>query len=421
MLENLVLFGWIGDRSPSRRTPFILGLVSLGTSTLCFALGSTIPVLLIARLLQGLSSAIVFTIGNALVLDVVGLDGIGKASGYTSMSITMGILSGPVAGGFIYDHAGYFAVFIPAFVLIVIDIVLRFMIIIEKRVPEVPTSVDSSKLTTPPTEVIDDSDTTHEIGRTQADKSGQSTSVDSHESSCNGEEEPLLPKARARSGGPKILILLSSARFLVAIVCLAMVNSFTTGFDGVLAVYVHDTFDFNATNSACLFLILALPALLSPISGAFTDVFGTKLPAIGGLLLLTTTLFLLRLIQRGIASPFVKLGVMMLCTGISVTLLNPAFIKESAAAVREIELESPGIFGPYGAKAQSYGLLSCAFAGGSMVGPLYAGFIRGRFGWSMMSLVMGILSSILLILTVLITGGHGTLDTRTESGSRENV
>ena len=409
--EHLVFFGWIGDKSPSRQTPFVLGLVILGTSTLCFALGTTIPILLLARLLQGLSSAVVFTIGNALLLDVVGNDGIGKASGYTSMSITIGILLGPVTGGFIYDHGGYFAVFLPAFAFIGLDIALRFMVIVEKRISFESRPVESPNLMSPSVDVTGNTYGTDGRGLTPADqdtsKSGRFPREDLHGSQRNTETESLLPKSHPRSGGSSNLILLSSRRFLVAIVCLFMVNSFTAGFDGVLAVYVHDTFGFNATKSACLFLILALPALFSPISGALTDRFGTKLPAAGGLLLLTSTLILLRLIHHGVTSPFVKLGLMMFSIGISVTLLNPAFIKETSSAVQEIEQASPGIFGPYGANAQAFGLLSCAFAGGSMVGPLYAGFIRGRFGWPVMSLVMGVLCSSLLIITVLITGGHG--------------
>jgi len=169
-----------------------------------------------------------------------------------------------------------------------------------------------------------------------------------------------------------------------------------------------------------LFLILALPGLFSPISGVLADRLGTKLPAAAGLLLLTPTLILLRLIQRGVTSPFVKLGLMMFSIGISVTMLNPAFIKETSSVVKEIEKKTPGIFGPYGANAQAYGLLSCAFAGGSMFGPLYAGYIRGRFGWPVMTLVMGVLSSVLLLFTVLITGGHGVRKDRTPSAPDEN-
>ena len=427
VIHNLVGFGWISDKSPSRQTPFVLGLVALGASTLCFALGSTIPVLLIARLLQGLSSAIVFTIGSALLLDVVGNEGIGQATGYTTMSITIGILGAPVAGGFIYDHGGYFAVFLPAFALIILDVILRFIMIVEKRVPFEPVPVESPKVTSSSIEVTGNTYGTYGNGIARADESvskdDQTPGAVFCESQRGTEAESLLPKAHQKSGSSSILVLLSSSRFSVAIVCLLMVNSFTTGFDGVLAVYVHDIFDFDATRSACLFLILALPALFSPISGVLTDRFGTKLPATGGLLLLTPTLILLRLIQRGVATPFVKLGSMLFSIGVSVTLLNPAFIKEANSAVRDIEEKRPAVLGPYSANAQAFGLISCAFASGSMLGPIYAGFIRDRFGWPVMTLCMGVLSLILLILAVLVIGGreHGAIAASNGNGGVESA
>jgi MFS family permease len=49
-----VFFGWLGDKISRRQTPFLLGVTVLGSSTLCFALGSTLPVLFIARVLEGL-------------------------------------------------------------------------------------------------------------------------------------------------------------------------------------------------------------------------------------------------------------------------------------------------------------------------------------------------------------------------------
>lgn len=297
---------------------------------------------------------------------------------------------GPGGRGFIYDYAGYFAVFLPAFALIGLDIILRFMMIVEKRIPFDSSPVESPKLTSASVGATDNTYGTNHKSMAKADQSiskgGEFLGANFHEPQQDTEEEPLLPKPRPRSVGSSIPVLLSSPRFSVAVISLFFVNSFTTGFDGVLAVYVHDAFRFSATNSACLFLILALPTLLSPISGALTDRTGTKLPAAGGLLLLTPTLILLRLIYHGVTLPFVKLGLAMFSVGVSVTLLNPAFIKETSSAVKAIEQGRPGIFGPFGANAQAYGLLSCAFAGGSMVGPLYAGFIRRRFGWSVIVL-----------------------------------
>lgn len=89
--------------------------------------------LVLARICQGLSSSISATIGNALLLDKVGPANIGRACGWTGLSSSLGFFAGPVIGGVLYQFAGWFAVFIPAFVLIAIEILLRLMVIEEDR------------------------------------------------------------------------------------------------------------------------------------------------------------------------------------------------------------------------------------------------------------------------------------------------
>lgn len=73
--------GIIADRVPTRQAPFLIGLLALLAATLMLFLGKTIPVLIVARILQGTSAAVVWTIGLALVLDTVGPGNLGKTIG----------------------------------------------------------------------------------------------------------------------------------------------------------------------------------------------------------------------------------------------------------------------------------------------------------------------------------------------------
>lgn len=359
----------MGDRIPSRQTPFIIGLIALGATTVLFAVGTTLPILFIARLLQGLSSAVTFTAGSTLLFSVVGKEGLGRATGYTGMSVSLGILTGPVAGGVLYEYGGYVQVFIPAFVLIAVDIMLRLMVVVKERTPFQPLTAESTK-------------------------SGDSTV----------ETGPLLGRPRVEAARFPILVMLASPRFLVAILGLFTINSFSNGFDGVMPVYVYQTFGIGPSQVAVLFLVLCIPSLFSPITGTLKDRYGAKRPAMGGLMLMIPSLLLLRLIVPGATAPFGKLAAMLVSFGLSVTIAQPPLCTEITSAVQEIETSKPGIFGPFGAFAQAYGLLSCAFAAGSMFGPLYAGFVKEWLGWSAMSLTMGLLSSILLVFVFLVTG-----------------
>ena len=55
--------------------------------------------MIIARSLQGLAEAAMWTIGNAFVVDTMRKDQLGVAMGYVSMSMNIGSMAGPALGG----------------------------------------------------------------------------------------------------------------------------------------------------------------------------------------------------------------------------------------------------------------------------------------------------------------------------------
>lgn len=126
------LVGLYADHTSSRRWPLLVGLVSLAGSTIILCLGRTIALLVIGRILQGLSAAIVWTVGLALMADTVP-DKIGEAMGYSAIAMSMGLLVSPAIGGAVFAAKGYYAVYYIAFGCIFLDIVLR-LILIEKKI-----------------------------------------------------------------------------------------------------------------------------------------------------------------------------------------------------------------------------------------------------------------------------------------------
>ena len=69
------------DQFAGRKIPYIVGVLLLLLSTVLFFLGDNIAVLVIARILQGSSGALVWTVGQALLIDTVGARNLGKATG----------------------------------------------------------------------------------------------------------------------------------------------------------------------------------------------------------------------------------------------------------------------------------------------------------------------------------------------------
>lgn len=94
----IALFGYRSDHFGSRKLPFTLGLVSLCSSTILFAVARTPAVLVISRAFQGLSCAAVWVVGLVLLVENIPQERIGQAMGYTTVNMTMGGLLGPMLG-----------------------------------------------------------------------------------------------------------------------------------------------------------------------------------------------------------------------------------------------------------------------------------------------------------------------------------
>jgi len=79
--------GILADRVSTRQAPFLLGLTALLGATVMLFLGTSMPVLVIARILQGISAAFVWTIGLALCLETVGPQNLGKTIGSVGLHV----------------------------------------------------------------------------------------------------------------------------------------------------------------------------------------------------------------------------------------------------------------------------------------------------------------------------------------------
>lgn len=75
------LAGWIADSLSTRRGPFLFGLICLLGATVLFFISRTIAVLVVARVLQGVSCAFVWAVGLAICIETVGPEKMGQTIG----------------------------------------------------------------------------------------------------------------------------------------------------------------------------------------------------------------------------------------------------------------------------------------------------------------------------------------------------
>jgi multidrug resistance protein len=126
--------GRLADRV-GRRAPMLGGLLGLFATTLLFAFARSYPLLVLARVLQGLSATATWTAGMALLADHFPRASRGRAMGTVFACANLGVLLGPALSGWLSQHFGLRAPFLAAAALALVDALARITLL--KDVPVV--------------------------------------------------------------------------------------------------------------------------------------------------------------------------------------------------------------------------------------------------------------------------------------------
>jgi multidrug resistance protein len=100
-----VPMGAVSDRV-GRRLPLVAGMLALSASTALFAVARSLPLLFVARLIQGAADGVTWVVGFALLADLYGPAERGRVMGYVMSGTSVGILIGPSIGGWLYEMGG---------------------------------------------------------------------------------------------------------------------------------------------------------------------------------------------------------------------------------------------------------------------------------------------------------------------------
>ena len=394
------------DRLGSRRTPFLLCLICLTGATALLVVGTDVGLWVAGRLLQGVSAGTLWVVCLALLTDTVGPEGIGQAVGVIGIPMSIGPIVGPLLGGVIYGHGGYYAVFGLMFAMLGVDAVLR-LAMIEKRVAQ-----KWLRAETPQSE-------SHEVHL----ESGSPTSLTPCPTSCTmaGNCDETINGVPSSSSSvlhyklPPTLRLLVSFRMLVGLAGGLLQSSLNVAFDSTLPLVVNALFGWQQTGQGLIFITILLPSLLQPFFGAITDKYqhGRRLLAAGGCLLATPAYVLLRLVTRDTLDQKVLLCVLLVIIGLAMAIAMPAIIAEIGATVADAEKSDPqAIKGSV--IATGWSLVNAAYAAGCLIGPLFAGLIRNAAGWQTTTWCLGLLSAVTGVFLLLFLGGWiGKLRRRT--------
>jgi len=398
--------------------PLLLGLLALAAATVVLNVGSSIAVLLLGRVLQGLSAAVVWIVGLALLVDTVGPESIGYAMGYVGLAMSMGVLLAPLLGGIVFEKGGYNEVFAMCYALIGVDVVLR-LVMIEKKVAakwlphKAAIAAANNALDRPQSSEEDkmkEVDLAYEQDSLRLETGRPETGIS--QSPITG-APPLtsteLPKKKRRL--PPIMTLLASRRLLSSLVGIMVQATLLTSFDAVIPLYVNQIFGWNSIGAGLIFLAIVVPSFLGPWIGSLADKFGPRWLATSGFILAMPFLVLLRLVDHNSLRQKVLLCALMAMVGLALNLTLPPLMAEISYIVAKKEEASKkenngkSVFGPKGAYAQAYALFNMAFAAGCMIGPIWAGMVNESAGWGTMAWSLGLLSVVTAVPTVVWCGG----------------
>lgn len=304
--ENKAFFGWLADQTSSRKMPLLLGLVSNAAATALLYFAPKIWVLVVSRFLQGLSAAIVYSVGFAILADTVGSKDIGQWMGYVLASVNIGMTISPTLGGLLYEKAGYGSIFIAMFGLIAVDVLLRFAMVEKKEATKwqkAPESQDQGFVTQYGTLQPDLSQHIHD-GQTCQSRSCLESESGSEAEDRRGNhpsnsitdlvnDDTKMPDKSWKT--PPLIILLGSPRVLADLYGVVVAVTVLVSFDSALPLFVERTFGWGSTGGGLIFLTITIPLLTAPLAGRVSDLYDSRWVSVIGFVFtgLCTALLLL--------------------------------------------------------------------------------------------------------------------------------
>lgn len=340
LLAGAIPFGMLSDRFG--RKPFVLfGMFAMAGAFVFYAFATTYRMLIVARILDGLTAAATWSAGLALIGERFDEKALGEKYGYALTAMAVGSIAGPVIGGVLSDAAGYKSPFLFISGLCLAGGVAAFFLR-ERRGPK-PTTVDQYR------------------------------------------------PERVRQGVIKGMLAPILGNRLIMLACLVTMVT-TVGFgllEPMLPVRLSRTFDMSRTGIGLLFgMTMTFFGVLSPAVGRLSDRVGRKIPIVIGL------------VATAMVAPFLAVAPNVLLTYLLMGLygVTAAFFATPSLPLVTDNISSAGPGAGGGSLfGTAFGVLNLFWSLGYALGPLLGGAMTGLGGLLAATLVY---SFLLLALTV---------------------
>jgi MFS family permease len=114
---------------------------------------------------------------------------------------------------------------------------------------------------------------------------------------------------------------------------------------------------------------------------------------------------LLRFVDHDSIRQIVLLCALLALLGATFACTLTSLMSEFSKVCDAKEKQDPALFGHRSAYAQSYGIFNVAWAGGTLVGPLWAAAVQKQAGWKTFTWTLGLLNAVSAVPVLLYSGG----------------
>ncbi|ANB12096.1 membrane transporter [Sugiyamaella lignohabitans] len=407
VIVGSLVVGAISDKLGQRRAFMISGFVVMEGATCMLCFPKSLALYMVGRTLQGVSAAIAWGIGFAIISDSAEPDQVALLMSYPSMGLSLGIFLGPLLGGVMYDRAGYYSVFYLCFGVFGLDILVRFLMTEKSTLEQKLKKYElyEKKRQEAFGEIM--MTTTSHSGSINPGHASQSESTMSSDSTIEQSEEEERQNFSLRHSFRKMTLiqLLQSPRVLNNLFLTFILVWFSGNLDATMTIHLADIFNFNSLYSGLMFLAIVAPMVLEPVCGYVSDKYGGRYLVTAGFIWICPSLMLMWIPHENTTGHIVMFIAFLVMVGIGFTLVFTPLMAEMTNAVNEIDRANPGTLGGGKGFAQAYGLVNIASSLGQIVGPYQGGAVMSRYGWGINVLIMGLLALVAAVPGFLLTGG----------------
>ncbi|KAJ5909261.1 Tetracycline resistance protein TetA/multidrug resistance protein MdtG [Penicillium taxi] len=241
------IIGHFADKFGGRKIQLLISIIMCIIGTLIVASAHSVTLLFIGRALQGVAESIVWIVGLTAVTEIVDADQLGTVIGFLSSFVNLGMLTGPLASGFLIESTTWWTMWSIPLVVLALDLLARIMM------SDIPPK-------------------DHRKPQNAAETTSLFSKLD------------IAQNTSTSSNFWKVM--LCDRRVLTILLVGTTTMAISTSFHATLPLHVKETFGWGPSKTGLLFGCLILPILfVSPIAGWTHDRVGVRLPATGALVI----------------------------------------------------------------------------------------------------------------------------------------